>query len=145
MNSLTIMHNGHDQFALIMDTGFLRRMALSIAEELRTVSQCREIARRFCDHDVTNNMVVKATFLYRLVESELDNPHRNGWFALLGERTDEIQANRENIATALSAFQSYKTAICKAEQEEMGPAWGTATGFYQTDWADLNEKFLAVL
>jgi hypothetical protein len=48
------------------------------------------------------------------------------------------------IAKALETYQKYKTAICKAEQKTHGEHWGTAMGFFQADWTDLNGKFLAL-
>ena len=47
------------------------------------------------------------------------------------------------MARAFSAYQEWKTAVCRKEEEKMGKGWGSALEFYQRDWTALNEKLLA--
>ena len=144
-NDIAFMHDGANQFAITMYPSVLRGLVLSLAESLRVESQYRENERLFDDQGKTNELVTIATFIYAFVKGELQNPYQGAFPELFSSFSDERDKQKRTITDALSAFQSYKTAICKAEQAEMGENWGSATGFFQKDWTDLNGRFLSVL
>lgn len=89
----------------------------------------------WADHGYTNALISQVEFLYALVVCMTETGRKP--FA-----TDIETAKL--IADALDEFQKWKTDVCNAEQLIHGKNWATATGFFKTNWADKNKKFLSL-
>lgn len=89
----------------------------------------------WASHGFINALQTEAKFLYLLVEYAV----KRARLPFTMERTEATL-----ITDALNAYQEWKTELCRAEQEEMGEHWGTATGFFKANWAEHNKAFLAL-
>jgi hypothetical protein len=94
-----------------------------------------ELVQRFnwADHGFINALQIQVSVIYDVVKRMVIN----------GEWPLPIRIESAKIFTeALQEYQNLKNAICEKEKEEHGKHWGNATGFFQADWSDQNEKFL---
>lgn len=82
-------------------------------------------------HGYLNALQTQVEFLYEIIPSLI-----NGDKALI------FFGEARLIATALTAYQEYKTKVVKEGYKEHGSGWGDSTLFNRTNWADRNEMLL---
>ena len=85
--------------------------------------------------EFTNALLSQVRFLHAFVEEAVER----GQPPLAMDRKDA-----QLVADALARFQEWKTDMHRLEQEQHGEIWGTDLPFYEANWTNHNEKFLAL-
>lgn len=93
---------------------------------------------RMAENGYVNAVQSQVQLLYAIVKEIVASEGKTHIILILE------QGDINLITNALDAYQKYKTAICKAEQETHGEHWGTAMDFFKVDWTDQSSKFLAL-
>jgi len=91
-------------------------------------------SQNWASHGFTNALQSQVQFLYALVEAHVK---AGGKTHFLGD-----PSVKKLVAEALATYQGWKTMVCRDRQTRSGEHFGTATGFFKADWADLNQKLL---
>lgn len=84
-------------------------------------------------HGYKNALQSQAEFLYNYAEQIIST----GKPPFMRDKQTAIL-----LTNALQEYQTYKTKVCKKDEEKYGEGFGSKTGYNTKDWTDLSEKFL---